>query len=1016
VTRSRTFFDRTTAACAIAVAIVASIGIESVSANGADLATDVIVTDVPVQVRDGLRSAQVYGFDGTRPIMVLEDQHAVRPGEGNSYPAAIESDGTATRLPAGSYGPVVDGRMVWDYGYGSVQSKVLATGEYQGVEIPSGYTSQGYTADGVIVRTSFSPNQTLPQFNNPVPPIETSLIPWGSDDLLSITGIPATELSYGSGGSGQPHGVVLSSISGESRSWWVVDTTTRRAHLLDTGSVIASGLNGASLAWITSSGSTRTAHLGSIPLNSGPVVPSASFTLTSSITYPRIVPFGSGALLSREAFSSQLSLADERPLTYLSSDGISTEIVKWAHDLKPDSRGGAVAVTASTTTDQRLVRIDPNALTLTSLYEVPPVQAVVFELSVSDSYLVVTDSSSSTTSVRRYPLDVGGDSLAIEESKVLATSADVSYDACWYGAQCSGVMTDGMHTAWTKDNRLMIANGEQPAHQSIELDGPLADLSENWVLDRQSHLIDTSTGDREPGVYAGSTGSLDDAVSYRDSSQLWTAPESAVVARDLRSGASELWEIASNCSVSNPETAGAWMLYWCRENETTRLELVDLISGDTLNLPLDGSQYRLGNGFIVRTLNDSVSWSPVGELNWRALGSKSRYSGSVSVSSGDLPLVAWVDSALAAHIALLPVAGRDDELVRPSGVTSPPNAPAIATTGSAGTASRGVLTISWSDDPGADLIGRVITVTGDSYEEFFLPPQQMSLDVPGRLSERFQISVRAENAAGARTSTTSAVINGSTPAPSPTPTPNPSSTTIRPPRPTPSPSTSPTSPTAQAVPVPTIGRLPNIVTMPTVTVPVTRDPSTANVDIRVTASSVQRPYSGTEYPPDGLQRASTAPYVSAIVPGETLCFQARARTSSGKTSAWSANSCVTAAQDSGAFSRVGKWSKAKGPAYFGGSTLKAVKSTSRLSVQIYYARSVTVLATTCPTCGSLAIRDATGKIVKKISLVSRSMNKSAMLTVNWPKKRKGTFTVGPLNSKSKVAIDGLVVETRSTPR
>jgi hypothetical protein len=139
-----------------------------------------------------------------------------------------------------------------------------------------------------------------------------------------------------------------------------------------------------------------------------------------------------------------------------------------------------------------------------------------------------------------------------------------------------------------------------------------------------------------------------------------------------------------------------------------------------------------------------------------------------------------------------------------------------------------------------------------------------------------------------------------------------------------------------------------------------------------------------------------------------LCLSARSRDTSGNLSGWSAERCTSTPLDDRGITASSGWRRATGRSYWAGtvSTIKAKGATvTRTGAQ---NRRISLLATTCPTCGSVVVV-WNGKALKTLSLRTTTLkNKQLLNVVSFPSVRSGTRVI-KTTSTATVQPDGVAL-------
>ncbi|MGE3812495.1 MAG: hypothetical protein AB7I24_13220 [Candidatus Nanopelagicales bacterium] len=154
--------------------------------------------------------------------------------------------------------------------------------------------------------------------------------------------------------------------------------------------------------------------------------------------------------------------------------------------------------------------------------------------------------------------------------------------------------------------------------------------------------------------------------------------------------------------------------------------------------------------------------------------------------------------------------------------------------------------------------------------------------------------------------------------------------------------------------------------------------------------------------------ASASPFGAA--PGTRYCFSVRSRIPKlSLTSSWSTPRCTVVPVDDRALVATGPWARTAQKGWLAGTgsvtTTKGATLTSRSGL----IRRAGVVATTCPTCGRIAI-SVGGTRIGTLSLYSATTQRR-LLTVPISTVPTGKVSIVVLSSGKKVAIDGLAVDS-----
>jgi len=144
-------------------------------------------------------------------------------------------------------------------------------------------------------------------------------------------------------------------------------------------------------------------------------------------------------------------------------------------------------------------------------------------------------------------------------------------------------------------------------------------------------------------------------------------------------------------------------------------------------------------------------------------------------------------------------------------------------------------------------------------------------------------------------------------------------------------------------------------------------------------------------------------------PGSTYCFSVRARDALGLVSAWTAATCTAIPLDDRSLTRSGRWTAGSGTAYYRSTYLRSSSSGAKLTRTGVVAKRIAIVATTCPTCGSVRVYWGS-TLLRTISLRSATtVNKKLITVTTFTSARKGTLMIKVYSSGKKVLIDGVAI-------
>jgi alpha-tubulin suppressor-like RCC1 family protein len=143
--------------------------------------------------------------------------------------------------------------------------------------------------------------------------------------------------------------------------------------------------------------------------------------------------------------------------------------------------------------------------------------------------------------------------------------------------------------------------------------------------------------------------------------------------------------------------------------------------------------------------------------------------------------------------------------------------------------------------------------------------------------------------------------------------------------------------------------------------------------------------------------------------GSTYCYAARAHDADGLASSWSSETCTAVPLDDRSLTRAGRWTAGTGSAYYGSTYLRSTTAGATLTRTKVVATRLALVATTCPTCGSVKVY-WNGTLIKTVSLTSATtINKKVIAIKTWTSAHTGTLKIKVSSSGRRVIIDGLAI-------
>lgn len=109
----------------------------------------------------------------------------------------------------------------------------------------------------------------------------------------------------------------------------------------------------------------------------------------------------------------------------------------------------------------------------------------------------------------------------------------------------------------------------------------------------------------------------------------------------------------------------------------------------------------------------------------------------------------------------------------------------------------------------------------------------------------------------------------------------------------------------------------------------------------------------------------------------------------------------------GSLTRSGSWTAGTGSAHYRSTYLRSYRYGAKLVRTGVVARRIAIVATTCPTCGSVKVYWGS-TLLRTISLASTTTVNHQLITVKtFTSARTGTLTIRVISSSRKVVIDGV---------
>jgi hypothetical protein len=144
-------------------------------------------------------------------------------------------------------------------------------------------------------------------------------------------------------------------------------------------------------------------------------------------------------------------------------------------------------------------------------------------------------------------------------------------------------------------------------------------------------------------------------------------------------------------------------------------------------------------------------------------------------------------------------------------------------------------------------------------------------------------------------------------------------------------------------------------------------------------------------------------------PGRTYCFSLRAHDADGNLSPWTTQTCTAVPLDDRSLAHSSSWTAGTGPAFYRSTFLRSWTYGARLIRRGVVARRIGLVATTCPTCGTVKVYLG-ATLLKTVSLYSPTrVDQKLMPIKSFYATHYGTVTIKVVSHGKKVIIDGLAI-------
>lgn len=169
---------------------------------------------------------------------------------------------------------------------------------------------------------------------------------------------------------------------------------------------------------------------------------------------------------------------------------------------------------------------------------------------------------------------------------------------------------------------------------------------------------------------------------------------------------------------------------------------------------------------------------------------------------------------------------------------------------------------------------------------------------------------------------------------------------------------------------------------------------------------------GTWQHPSAWQHTTTTSATGpAQTPGLRYCFAVRARDRAGNVTAWSKPLCAARVVDDRSLAATKRWRRATGAGYYQGTSTSTSTKGQALTFAAPAASQVGVLATVCPSCGSVTVYQGSRRL-GVLHLAATTPRREQLRLLPFGIKRSGEIRLVVGTAGKTVDIDGLALTTR----
>lgn len=179
----------------------------------------------------------------------------------------------------------------------------------------------------------------------------------------------------------------------------------------------------------------------------------------------------------------------------------------------------------------------------------------------------------------------------------------------------------------------------------------------------------------------------------------------------------------------------------------------------------------------------------------------------------------------------------------------------------------------------------------------------------------------------------------------------------------------------------------------------------SSYDVRYRQAAYSSGFGAYVYP-SAWQGTTTTNVQLVTKPGVTVCFSVRSHDAFGNVSTWSPQHCTSLVLDDRALTASSAWSRSTTSGYYYRTFTQTKSAGAALTRSSTQVDRIAVLATRCPTCGSVAVYVGSA-YVGTLNLTAATTQARVLMVLPAFRYRTGTVTVKSIKAGALTRIDGL---------